>query len=150
MGRQHAHASRRTLSALSDASAEFLLVGAHAVAVHGWPRATGNLDVWVNPPSERRESVASLASFGAPMNHLTSNDLAQPGLVFQIGVVPDRIDILTSVTGLEFEDAWERRVIVRFDDVEVPVIGLSDLIHNKRAVGRARDLADLEGLEGGD
>ena len=88
-----------------------------------------------------------MASFGAPMNHLTLEDLSQPGLVFQIGVVPDRIDLLTSVTGLGFVAAWQRRVVVRFDDVDVPVIGRSDLIHNKRVLGRPQDMVDASNLE---
>jgi hypothetical protein len=81
------------------------------------------------------------------MNHLTLEDLSQPGLVFQIGVVPDRIDLLTSVTGLDFVAAWQRRVMVRFDDVDVPVISRSDLIHNKRVLGRPQDIVDAADLE---
>ncbi|MFN2421854.1 MAG: hypothetical protein ABR527_10860 [Gemmatimonadota bacterium] len=138
------------LSALSDAGAEFLLVGAHAVAVHGHPRATGDLDIWVNPTQENAENVwRAVAFFGAPMNNLDLHDFAEPDLIFQIGVVPNRIDILTAVTGLEFEKAWERRIVVPLDGLEVPVLGRADLIRNKKAVGRPQDVADAERLEEG-
>lgn len=136
------------LSALSDADAEYLVVGAYAMAVHGRPRATGDLDLWVRPTPENAERVwEALARFGAPLDRLEPEDLTTPELVFQIGVVPNRIDILTSVTGLSFDRSWERRVIVPIEGVEVPVIGREDLIENKKELGRPRDLADVSELE---
>jgi hypothetical protein len=137
------------LSALSDAGAEYLLVGAHAMAAHGVPRATGDMDLWVRPSPENAERVwHALAEFGAPLDQLSQEDLTKPEVVFQIGVVPNRIDIVTSVTGVDFEDAWTRREIVELDGVRVGVIARGDLIRNKKAVGRLRDLADIEDLEG--
>jgi predicted nucleotidyltransferase len=137
------------LSALSDAGAEYILVGAHAMAAHGLPRATGDMDLWVRPSAENAERVwRALAEFGAPLDQLSQEDLTEPEVVFQIGVVPNRIDILTSVTGVDFEDAWTRRDVVELDGVQVGVIAREDLIRNKRAVGRLRDLADIEDLEG--
>jgi hypothetical protein len=137
------------LSALSDAGAEYILVGAHAMAAHGLPRATGDMDLWVRPSAENAERVwRALAEFGAPLDQLSQEELTEPEVVFQIGVVPNRIDILTSVTGVDFEDAWTRRDVVELDGVQVGVIAREDLIRNKRAVGRLRDLADIEDLEG--
>jgi hypothetical protein len=136
------------LSALSDAGAEFLVVGAHALAVHGRPRATGDLDLWIRPTQENASRVwSALAEFGAPMDQIDVDELAQPELVVQLGVSPNRIDLLTSVTGLEFEEAWARRATVELQSLQVPVLGREDLIRNKRAVGRPRDLADLAELE---
>lgn len=138
------------LSALSDAGAEYLLVGAHAMAAHGLPRATGDMDLWVRPSPENAERVwRALAEFGAPLDQLSQEDLTEPEVVFQLGIVPSRIDILTSVTGVDFEDAWGRREVIDLDGVQVGVIAREDLIRNKKAVGRLRDLADIEELERG-
>jgi hypothetical protein len=136
------------LAALSEARADFLVIGAHAVAVHGTPRATGDLDLWVRRTPENAERVwAALVAFGAPLHDLTRDDLASDDVVFQIGVAPDRIDILTGVGGVEFEDAWQRRIEVKMWGQLVPVIGRSDLILTKRTAGRPRDLADIADLE---
>jgi len=135
------------LSALSAAGAEFLVVGAHALAAHGVPRATGDLDLWVRASAENAERVwEALEQFGAPLHDLTIEDLARPDVVFQIGVVPQRIDLLTSITGVRFDDAWANRVLVEIGELEVPVLGRSELVRNKRAVGRTRDLADIAEL----
>jgi hypothetical protein len=128
----------------------FLLVGAYALAVHGRPRATGDLDIWVEPTAANaRRVLSALRAFGAPLGDLREEDLNTPGVVFQIGIAPVRVDILTSATGIDFEGAWRRRVEAAFGDVRVPVISRADLIANKRAVGRTRDLADVESLEQG-
>jgi hypothetical protein len=107
------------LSALSDAGAEYILVGAHAMAAHGLPRATGDMDLWVRPSPENAERVwRALAEFGTPLDQLSQKDLTEPEMVFQIGVVPNRIDLLTSVTGVDFQDAWTRREVVDIEDLE--------------------------------
>ena len=135
------------LAALSAARADYLVVGAHALAAHGLPRATGDLDLWVRPTPENASRVwSALEAFGAPLRDLTLEDLARPGIVFQIGVVPQRIDLLTSITDVSFDEAWENRILVRIEDLEVPVLGREELMRNKRGVGRARDLADIEEL----
>ncbi len=136
------------LSALSEAGAEFLIVGAHALAAHGVPRATGDLDIWVRPtPTNARRVLRALASFGAPLHDLTLDDLTKPDTVFQIGVPPSRVDILTGITGVRFDDAWPRRVALDLEGAAVSVIGRSDFIANKRATGRLKDLADVDGLD---
>jgi hypothetical protein len=138
------------LSALSEAGAEYLVVGAHALAAHGLPRATGDLDIWVRATPENAARVwRALEQFGAPLHELRREDLTTIDLVFQIGVAPSRIDLLTSITGVAFEDAWPNRVIVRIAGQNVPTIGRDDLIRNKRAAGRPRDLADIAELDSG-
>ena len=135
------------LAALCAESAECLVVGAHALAAHGVPRATGHLDLWVRPtPENARRVWRALEAFGAPLHELTLDDLTQPGVVFQIGLAPNRIDILTSITGVNFEEASKNRILVELEGLEVPVLGRDELIRNKRVVGRARDLADIEEL----
>jgi len=130
---------------LSASDARFLIVGAYAVSFHSQPRATGDLDVWVDPSPENAHRVfQSLAKFGAPMQNLNEGDLRRPGTIFQIGVPPRRIDLITSISGVEFSEAWPKRVRGRFGDAECHFIGREALIRNKRAVGRPRDLADLE------
>ena len=136
------------LSALRDAGADYLVVGAHALAAHGRPRATGDLALWVRPTTDNARRVyAALGAFGAPLRDLAVNDLVSPDVVFQIGVAPARIDILTSVSGVRFDEAWPDRLMVRIETLDVPVIGRDALIRNKRAAGRPRDLADVAELE---
>ena len=137
------------LSSFSEERVEFLVVGAYALAVHGLPRATGDLDLWVRPtPRNARRVRAALARFGAPTEGLSQQDLVAPGTVFQVGVSPRRIDVLTSIDGVEFGDAWPARTITRVGGVEISVIGRIELIRNKKAMGRAKDLADAAWLEG--
>ena len=138
------------LRELSAADARFLVVGAYAVSFHARPRTTGDLDVWIEPTAANAaRAFRALRAFGAPLEGLSEADLAQPGVVYQIGVAPRRIDLLTALTALSFEEAWAGRVLGRFGELEVPFIGREALIRNKRALGRPRDLADLELLEPG-
>ena len=137
------------LAALSEAGTEFMVIGAHAVAVYARPRSTGDLGLWIRPTPENAERVwAGLIAFGAPLHELTREDLTSDDLVFQIGVPPNRIDILTTIGGVSFDEAWPRRTSVKLWGLTVPVIGRDDLVRNKRAAGRPRDLADLAELEG--
>lgn len=137
------------LSALSAEGAEFLLVGAHALAVHGFPRATGDLDLWIRPSPENAVRVlAALQRFGAPLLDLTVADLEEPGIVYQIGQPPRRIDLLTAISGVTFEEAWSARVEAVVDGLTFPVLGRDALLRNKRATGRPKDLDDVAKLEG--
>ena len=141
---------RDLLHALLRAGAEFLVVGAHAMAAHGVPRATGHLDVWVRPDSPNAGRVwQALLAFGAPAGALgvSREDLETPGIVVQIGLPPRRLDILTEVSGLDFGEAWRNRVMHRVGPHDVHFLSRDDLIRNKRASGRPKDLADLDILE---
>ncbi len=141
---------RDLLQALLDAGARFLVVGAHAMAVHGVPRATGDLDVWISPDHANSDRVwQALLAFGAPVQELglSREDLEAPGMVIQVGLPPRRIDLLTEASGLVFEEAWENRTTHLVGSDEVPFLGRQDLVRNKRALGRPKDLADLDVLE---
>jgi hypothetical protein len=139
---------RDLFAAFNAEGVEYLLVGAHALAVHGHLRATKDLDVWVRPSMGNAERViAALRAFGAPTDQVTVDDFARVGITFQIGVDPLRIDILTTIDGVSFDEAWANRVQARFNDQSVNVISKGDLILNKRSSGRTQDLADLEQLE---
>jgi len=139
------------LSELSAAGAEFIIVGAHALAVHGLPRATGDLDIWIRSTPENAGKVwKALIAFGAPLDQLSMNDLSTPGIIFQIGVVPCRIDILTDIDGVEFDEAWANRRYIKIHGIDIPVIGMQELLKNKRAAGRPQDIADVTRLESGE
>jgi hypothetical protein len=135
------------LRALSAADVRFLIVGAYALAHYGRPRATGDLDVWVDATPENAPRVMrALAAFGAPMAGVAESDFASPRVIFQIGVPPGRIDLLTTLTDLTFADAWSEREHGTFGELDVDYIGRDAFIRNKRATGRLKDLADIEGL----
>lgn len=140
---------RDMLSALCAEDVEFLVVGAYAMAAHGFPRATGDIDIWIRCSEENAARVwRALDHFKAPLRDLKMDDLKTPGMVFQIGVVPCRIDILTSVDGVEFDEAWPDRLAVEVEGLKIPIIGRFHLLQNKKASGRPRDLADVAWLEG--
>lgn len=133
--------------ALNDAGAKYLLVGGYAVAFHGQPRFTKDLDVWIEASAENASRVfIALSTFGAPLDNLTLTDLTQPDLVFQIGIPPNRIDVLTGIDGVTFAESWAAREQTTYGDQTVPVIGRAQLIQNKRASGRPQDLLDLKAL----
>jgi hypothetical protein len=139
---------RDLFAELNAAGVEFLVVGAHALAVHGHIRATKDLDVWVRPSETNAPRVLkALTSFGAPVEKITLTDLTSPGTIVQIGVEPVRIDIITSIDGVDFDPAWSSRLAARFGDQDVSVLSREHLVQNKRASGRTQDLADLEALE---
>ena len=127
-----------------------MIVGAHALAIHGVPRATGDLDIWVRPdPTNARKAWDALAEFGAPMAalDLRPEDLEHPGTVFQLGLPPRRIDVLTQISGVEFDAAWSHRAIRQSGEIELPFLGRRELEANKKAAGRPKDLADLALLD---
>jgi len=125
----------------------FLIVGGYALAAHGIPRATGDLDVWVWINPENAAKVRSaLEEFGFSGLGITTDDFSRTDSIVQLGYPPFRIDILTSIDGVEFDAAWDNRLMVDLDGVEVPFISRTDLIINKRAVGRPQDVADVKRL----
>lgn len=127
---------------------EYLVVGGYALAAHGLPRATGDINLWVRPtmPNAQRGQRA-LVMFGAPADHFTVDDFCQADLILQLGVPPRRVDVLTSVEGITFDEAWPNRLVVQLDGRTVTVLGRAELLQNKRAVGRPQDLADVARLE---
>jgi predicted nucleotidyltransferase len=136
------------LECLLDEKVKFLLVGAYAVAVYGYPRATKDIDIYVHAaPGNAANIMKALARFGAPLLEVSEADFSAEGIVFQIGNSPRRIDILTRISGVVFEQAYANRKIVTLEGIDVPVISLADLVANKRATGRTQDLADIEKLQ---
>ncbi|MCG3163727.1 MAG: hypothetical protein JMDDDDMK_05172 [Acidobacteria bacterium] len=142
---------RDMLSAFCDEQVEFMVVGAYALAAHGLPRATGDIDLWIGRSDENARRVwLAIAKFGAPLSGLTLEDLKAPGTVFQIGLPPRRIDILTAIDGVEFDDAWPERIEVEIEGLKIPIIGRDHLLRNKKAAGRLKDKADVAWLESGE
>jgi hypothetical protein len=135
---------------LAEEEVEYIVVGAFALAQHGLPRATGDIDFLVRPSSENAVRVhRALARFGAPLAsaQVVASDFELPGTVYQIGVAPRRIDILTEATGLSFDEAWRTRLVRAVDGREIPFLALEPLLKNKRATGRPKDAADAQALE---
>jgi predicted nucleotidyltransferase len=141
---------RDILSAFNAESVEFLLVGAYALAAHGAPRATGDLDLWIRPSTDNAQRAwRALVRFGAPLEGLQQTDFSTPGTVIQIGREPRRIDLLTTIDGVGFDEAWGAKREIQVDGMTIPVIGRDEFLRNKRATGRHKDLADVERLEAG-
>jgi hypothetical protein len=139
---------RDMLQALADEKVKYLLVGAYALAAHGYPRATVDIDIWVMQSPENAGAVLrALRRFGTPTGKLAPEDLQRDDTIFQIGVAPRRIDIITTASGLQFEEAFARSLAVDIEGIEVHIPSLPDLIRNKRASGRTKDIADAEALE---
>jgi hypothetical protein len=136
------------LSELNGEEARYLLVGGYALSSYGRPRATGDLDLWIEPSLLNAEKVfRALANYGAPLERITPADFTNPGIILQIGVAPNRVDILTSLTGLTFDEAWKNRKPTSFGEIPLFVISESDFVRNKRSVGRPQDLVDAEEIE---
>ncbi len=138
------------LQVLLDNGVKFLLVGAYAMGAHHFPRATGDIDIWVEPSPENSARVyRSMVAFGAPLHEIDESTFAAPGIVFQIGVAPRRIDIITTISGVGFAEACGRCQVVEIEGLSIPVLSRDDLIRNKRATGRDKDRLDADRLEGG-
>ena len=136
------------LRCLNAEKAKFLLVGAYAMAAHGYPRSTMDIDIWVQPEEKNAELVLlALNRFGAPTHDLSRSDLIKDDTVYQIGLAPRRIDLMTGISGLAFDETYRRAVSIEIDSIDVMIISLQDLIKNKRATGRSKDLLDAENLE---
>lgn len=139
---------RDMLCMLNEEGADYLIVGAHALAVHGYPRATGDIDLWIGcSEANARRVWQALRRFGAPLQDLTVADLTTPEIIFQIGVAPRRIDILTTISAVRFEEAWPNRKRIEVDGILISVIGRDELLRNKWSTGRTKDRADAEWLE---
>ncbi|MEA2699638.1 MAG: hypothetical protein QOI66_3909 [Myxococcales bacterium] len=141
---------RDFLHDLVDAGVDFVIVGAYALAFHGAPRASGDIDVFVRPTIENaRRVIAALIRFGAPLNsaHVSEEDLARPGTVYQIGLPPRRIDLLTQISGVTFDEAWASREPTTLDGRTVCFVSRDTFLKNKKAAGRPKDLADVARLD---
>ena len=139
------------LAAFVENHVRFLIVGAHALAAHGVPRVTGDLDVWVEATESNAALVwRALGEFGAPLQALkiSRSDFTRVDQVVQLGLPPYRIDVLTSISGVSFDEAWRGRLTGLLFEVSVAFLGRAELIRNKRASGRAKDLEDVRALEG--
>ncbi len=138
---------RELLALFRAHNVEFVIVGGYAMAFHGAPRATGDIDLLINPsPANAERVVAAINSFGFASLGLTANDFSNPGQVVQLGMPPVRIDILTDIEAVPWQHADQGKVAGLYGDVPVHFIGRSELLANKKAVGRKRDIADLEAL----
>jgi hypothetical protein len=133
----------------ADSGVEFVIVGAFALAFHGAPRASGDIDLYVRPSMENAERVfEALQRFGAPLaaHGVVAADFARPGTIYQIGLPPRRIDVLTEISGLGFDEVWASRVPAQVDGRTIHIIGRDDFIRNKIVAGRPKDLADVARL----
>lgn len=136
---------KEMLQLLSEEQVDFMIVGAYALAVHGHPRATGDIDIWVKPnDSNAKKIYRVLTRFGVPLDQITNDDFAVEGVIFQIGVIPRRIDIITKIDGVAYEEADEDKIIVEVEDLKIPVISLNKLIKNKMSTGREKDALDIK------
>lgn len=136
------------LRLLGEHEVRYLLVGGHAVGYHGYPRATGGMDVWVPRDRENAERlVGALRDFGFEPPELDAELFLEEGRVIRMGTPPVRIEIQTSLSGVDFDECYADRIVERWDDTEVDIISLAKLKQNKRAAGRLKDLSDLEYLE---
>ena len=137
------------LKCLNKAGVDYILVGGWAVNMYGYIRATVDLDIWILADAENARKVyAALVEFGAPVAEMKPDDFAEYGMIFQIGVAPCRVDIISKISGVSYADAVNRAVPKTIDGVPVRIISLDDLIANKKASGRTKDIADVEVLEG--
>ena len=137
------------LKCLNKAGVDYILVGGWAVNMYGYIRATVDLDIWILADADNAKKVyAAVAEFGAPIAEMKPEGFAEYGMIFQIGVAPCRVDIISKISGVSYADAVNRAVPKTIDGVPVRIISLDDLIANKKASGRTKDIADVEVLEG--
>jgi len=132
---------------LNAHKAEFIIVGAYALAFHGVPRFTGDIDIFVKPdPENAKKILSALEEFGFGSLDLTTSDLQDPDKVVQLGVAPVRVDLITSLTGVSWQEAFSGKVQGTFGNVPVYYLGRKEFLSNKKALGRKKDLADIEAL----
>lgn len=140
---------KEMLQILLDNKVRFLVVGAYAMGVYGYPRATGDFDIWVEASSENSEKIyRSLSQFGAPLSDITKTTFCEEGIIFQIGVAPRRIDIITKIDGVDFKKAYLDKQEIEIEDIKIPFLSKEDLIRNKESTGREKDILDAKYLRG--
>jgi predicted nucleotidyltransferase len=138
---------KEMLQLLLEEQVDFMIVGAYALGTHGYPRATGDIDIWVKPNSVNSKKIyKALARFGAPLGQIRIDEFSTEGIIFQIGVIPRRIDIITKIDGVTYEEADEDKIIVEIEGLKVPIISFEKFIRNKMATGREKDELDIKTL----
>lgn len=136
------------IQSLNDNNVNYLVIGGYAVAFHGYPRYTKDIDIWIERSQQNAANmVQALDQFGFGSLGLQTDDFLKKDQIIQLGYAPNRIDILTSVAGVEFTDCYAKRINTKVDEITISFIDLASLKTNKKAVGRMQDLADLENLE---
>ena len=139
---------KEMLQLLLEEQVDFIIVGAYALGAHGYPRATGDIDIWVKPNNTNSRTLyKALARFGAPLEQIEIDDFSMEGIIFQIGLIPRRIDIITKIDGVTYEEADEDKITVEVEGLMLPVISLEKLIKNKMATGREKDELDIKTLK---
>ena len=139
---------KEMLQILLEENVKFIVVGAYALGAHGYPRATGDIDIWVEPSNENAQRVIhTLAKFGASLSNTSEKDFEKEGIIFQIGVAPRRIDIITTIDGVEFQTAYSRKEVISVEGLDIPILSLEDLIKNKESTGREKDALDARMLK---
>src|SRR3989338_916364 len=139
---------KEILQILLNNKAKFLIVCAYAMGAYGYPRATGDLDIWVEAsPENSKKLCKSLSEFGSPMNNITENTFTEKGVIFQIGVAPRRIDIITHIDGVSFEEAYKTKESIEIEDIQVPFLSKENLIKNKESTCREKDRLDADYLK---
>jgi len=139
---------KEMLQLFLEEQVDFIIVGAYALGAHGYPRATGDIDIWVKPNNTNsRKLYKALARFGAPLEQIEIDDFSMEGIIFQIGVIPRRIDIITKIDGVTYQEADEDKITVEVEGLMLPVISLEKLIKNKMATGREKDELDIKTLK---
>jgi len=139
---------KEMLQILLNNKVKFLIVGAYAMGAHGYPRATGDFDIWVEANPENSQKIYnSLSQFGSPLFNITQETFAKKGIIFQIGVPPRRIDIITHIDGVEFKTAYKTKKIIRLENLSIPFLSKTNLIKNKQSTGREKDKIDVKYLK---
>ncbi|WP_439879993.1 hypothetical protein ACSX1A_12580 [Pontibacter sp. MBLB2868] len=141
------HDFQEFIKVINACGAEYLIAGGFAVALYGYPRYTGDIDIWINPTPENAEKLLPvLQQFGYTENEVNQEDLTTPDIVVQLGYPPNRIDLSTGLAGVEFKTCWDKKAVMPFGDVMANFISLEDLKKNKMATARQQDLLDLQNL----
>ncbi|HCG76856.1 MAG: hypothetical protein COZ37_00770 [bacterium (Candidatus Ratteibacteria) CG_4_10_14_3_um_filter_41_18] len=139
---------KEILQILLNNKVKFLIVGAYAMGIYGYPRATGDFDIWVEASIENSKKIyKSLSEFGAPLSDINEKTFSEEGIIFQIGVAPRRIDVITYIDGVRFRDAYKAKTNVEIENLKIPFLSKQDLIKNKKSTGREKDKLDIKYLK---
>jgi hypothetical protein len=139
---------KEMLQVLSENKVRFLIVGAYAMGIYGYPRATGDFDIWVENTKDNSERIyKALSQFGAPLTEINPGTFSEKGIIFQIGVAPRRIDIISHIDGVEFKEAYKNKEEIEIEAIKIPFISKQSLIKNKESTGREKDRLDVDYLK---